>query len=257
MSGLLELALFCPIAQAMEKPLTDHDLFHTDSPLAARSPSTSSPPAGTRHTACNTSRTRPRRREAFPTRRSTSSATRRSRAATTTRSTRTPVRSGTRLRGPRTRWRSSGSSSSWSKRVCDHLVLCCAVLCHKGGYCRASRPSSSGLWREIGLLRYQADNHAIVYMPFGNHTHYVYIVHAKFRKLHDFLVNKMLPSSTKSRENSDLPCLLTFVFAFLCRKSMLFADLRVHSMSFYCRSFKLIYKSGLNPFPATGALTGF
>lgn len=44
--------------------------------------------------------------------------------------------------------------------------------------------SPAGSWWEIGLLRYQVGNHAIVYMPFGNHTHCNYIVDTKSRELH-------------------------------------------------------------------------
>lgn len=44
--------------------------------------------------------------------------------------------------------------------------------------------SPAGLWWEIGLLRYQVGNHAIVYMPFGNHTHCNYIVDTKSRESH-------------------------------------------------------------------------
>lgn len=60
----------------------------TASRLAARSRSTSSPMAGTRHTACATSRRTPRSPAASPTRRFTSSATRRAPEATTMSSTR-------------------------------------------------------------------------------------------------------------------------------------------------------------------------
>lgn len=77
--------------------------FPPGSPSAARSPSTSSPRAGTRRTACSTSRTRPSGPAASSTPRSTSSATRPWRAATTGRSTTTSGPWATPSPGPRTR----------------------------------------------------------------------------------------------------------------------------------------------------------
>lgn len=80
-------------------------------------------------------------------------------------------------------------------------------MCLERRCCWAGASSPSGLWCEIGLLRYQVDNHAIVYMPFGNHTHCNYIVDAKFRDLRVLLCCQW---GTGGRVKSHLLCFLTF-----------------------------------------------